>query len=376
MRFAPDARAPCRPRPVRPAAGWVARLGLAALAAGCASTTAPLPPPAEFLVVASPGDGGLTVMNLTTGTGPAFLPIGEDMPADARPIAARQLALVSYARGDSLAVVNVQFYRVEGRLPAGTGAGALGGAIVNDTLAWVALSGRDAILRVHLGTGETLAVPAGRSPVDIVQTRGRLFVVNASLAPCPPPDQACPDGPGWITVHDPATGARLGDRDSIPLPGPGQPRYATVGADGRIYVMSVGSSDDPLGRLTMVDPVNRVEAGSFGGFGERPGQIAADRGERILVSSWTEGLMEFNTRTRSVVRGAGAGLPVATNAGVAVSGSGRIFGIEAGSCAAGAPGRAREYRADLTEVGTFTLGTCAAAAAAALIPVEAVAAAR
>ena len=86
--------------------------------------------------------------------------------------------------------------------------------------------------------------------------------------------------------------------------------------------------------------------------------------------------MEFNTRSRSVTRGAGAGIPVLANAGVAVSGSNYVFAIEAGSCTSGTAGRAREFRPDLTEVGAFALGSCTGAAATALISSEPVASLR
>jgi hypothetical protein len=351
----------------------IAAVGLLTVVA-CAETTAPLPPPEEFLLVAAPGAGGLVVTSLTDGGSVIVVAIGPGMPADARPIAGRRYALVSYAAGDSLAVVDVARHQVFRRIAAGEGAGALGGVLPNDTTAWVALSRLDAILRVDLVTGATVTLPAGRFPKDVVLTRGRLFVVNANVTACPAPDLLCPAGDSWVTVHDPVSGERLGDRDSIPLLGPGDASYAAVGNDGRVYVMSVGAGADALGRLAIVDPITRAEVGSFGGFGARPGQIAADRGERILVSSRSEGLMEFNTRIRSVVRGAGNGIPVQTNTGVAVDGRNHIFAIEAGACVGTSAGRAREFRSDLTEVGAFPLTACVGAAATALIPAEVVAA--
>jgi hypothetical protein len=351
------------------AVGWLTALG-------CAATTAPLPPPEEFLLVSAPEAGGLIVTSLTEGGAVTVVPIGPGMPADARPIASRRYALISYAGGDSLAVVDITRRQLVRRIAAGAGAGALGGVLSDDTTAWVALSRVDAMLRVDLVTGTTATVPAGRFPKDIVLTRGRLFVVNANVAACAAPDLLCPAGESWVSVHEPASGQRLGDRDSIPLVGSGHASYATVGNDGRVYVMSVAVGEDALGRLSIIDPINRVEVGSFGGFGARPGQIAADRGERILVSSRSQGLMEFNTRIRSVVRGEGNGIPVQANSGVAVDGRDYIFAIEAGPCVGAAAGRAREFRPDLTEVGTFSLTACAGAAATALIPVEAVAAIR
>jgi hypothetical protein len=343
---------------------------------GCAETTAPLPPPAEYLVAVAPGAGGLSITSLAGDRIPFLLLIGDGMRSDVPPITSRGLVLASYAEGDSIAVVDLVRRTVSRRLSAGPGAGALGGTWSGDSVAWVALSGRDAILRVNVSTGDTVSAPAGRTPVGIVQARGRLFVVNANSTDCASPAGTCPAGPSWVTVHDATSGSRLGDRDSIPLPGPGNARSAVVGADGRVYVMSVGGTEDPLGRLTIIDPVNRIEAGSFGGFGAHPGQIAADRGERILVSSTVEGLMEFNTRMRAVVRGAGAGIPIAGNTGVAVGGNNYVFAIEGGDCAAGTAGRVREFRPDLTEAGAFSVGTCAGAAATALIPSETIAALR
>jgi len=54
--------------------------------------------------------------------------------------------------------------------------------------------------------------------------------------------------------------------------------------------------------------------------------------------------MEFNTRTRTVVRGAGDGLPLTGNSGVAIDLHGQIYGIEAGACVIQSAGRARVFR--------------------------------
>jgi hypothetical protein len=117
--------------------------------------------------------------------------------------------------------------------------------------------------------------------------------------------------------------------------------------------------------------VLRAEVGNFGGFGAAPGPLAADAGERIMIASRTEGLMEFNTRTRTVVRGAGNGLPLSEATGVAIDSRNQIYGIEAGVCG-GPPamGRARVFRQDLTESRPIPLGPCAGVATTTLIPPE------
>jgi DNA-binding beta-propeller fold protein YncE len=276
---------------------------------------------------------------------------------------------VGVARGDSVVIIDLLKRVVARVVSVGTGAGALGGVVLNDSVAYVALSGRNLLLKVNLESGDTLGIPVGSNPADVVVARGKLFVVNANLTDCPPPEVRCPAGESWLTVVDPITNARSLP-DSIALPGPGYASYSAVGADGRVYVMQIGGPDSPDGRLSIVDPVNRTEVGNFGGFGVSPGSIAADPGERVMVASRTEGLMEFNTRTRTVVRGAGDGLPLTANSGVAIDSRGQIYGIEAGACVVQPPGRARVFRPDLTESQPITLGLCAGGATTTLIPVE------
>jgi len=338
------------------------------LALGCAETTAPLPPPEELLLVGNAGTATLSYVSLREN-GPRFLiQLGYDVRVDARPFAGRKYAVISVARGDSLAVIDL-LHRVVARVVSvGDGAGALGGVVLNDSIAYVALSERNVLLKVNLETGDTLGIHVGSNPQDVVVARGKLFVVNANLTDCPPPDLRCPAGESWVSVVDPITNSPSLP-DSIPLPGPGHASYAAVGADGRVYVMQLGGPDAPDGRLSIVDPLNRHEVGNFGGFGVSPGSIAADLGERVMVASLTEGLMEFNTRTRTVVRGAGAGLPLTANSGVAIDSQGRIYGIEAG-CAVQPTGRARVFRPDLTEARPIPLGNCAGGATTTLIPVE------
>jgi len=344
-------------------------LPILVLALGCAETTAPLPPPEELLLVSNTGDPSLSYVSLRDN-GPRFLiQLEHIVGPDARPFAGRRYAVVSVASGDSLAIVDLIHRSLARVVSMGPGAGALGGVVLNDSVAYVALSGRNLLLKVNLDTGDTLGISVGVRPADVVVARGKLFVLNANLAPCPAPDLFCPAGESWLTVVDPITNARSVP-DSIPLPGPGHASYGAIGADGRLYVMQVGGPESPEGRLSIVDPVTRSEVGNFGGFGLAPGPIAADGGERVMVSSRTDGLMEFNTRTRTVIRGAGNGLPLTGNTGVAIDSRGHIYGIEAGSCAVQPSGRARVFRPDLTEEQPITLGPCAGAATVTLIPVE------
>lgn len=131
---------------------------------------------------------------------------------------------------------------------------------------------------------------------------------------------------------DPATNAVADGVDSIPLTGEGNAGFATVGGDGLLYVMNSGSFSSGEGRLSIVDPVGRTELASFAGFGTGPGNVASDGEAKIYVSSYAEGLMEFDTDSNKVVRGAGNGVAIPLNAAVAVDSKHRIYAIDSGPC--------------------------------------------
>ncbi|HEX7023596.1 MAG TPA: hypothetical protein VF187_02160, partial [Gemmatimonadales bacterium] len=167
--------------------------------------------------------------------------------------------------------------------------------------------------------------------------------------------EPCVLGPSWLSVIDPDRNVVT---DSIGLPGPGNATAITVGGDGLLYVMSGGAGGEEAGRLSIVDPVLRQEVGSFSGFGSLPGQLASDGRERLFVTSLDQGLMEFNTRTRRLVRGAGAGIPLVGLSDAAVDGNGLVYAVESGGCSPPAAGRIRIFRPDLTEARIVLAGLC------------------
>jgi hypothetical protein len=119
------------------------------------------------------------------------------------------------------------------------------------------------------------------------------------------------------------------------------------------------------GRLSIVDPVDRRELASFSGLGFGPGDLTADNSERLLISSRTEGLMEFDTEERTVIRGAGNGVVIPANTGVAVDSQGRIYALEAG-CSGN--GIVHVLRPDFTEIRSVPVGRCASQALLARVP--------
>ncbi|MEZ4412686.1 MAG: hypothetical protein R2910_06870 [Gemmatimonadales bacterium] len=335
---------------------------LSASVVGCADPEAPLPAPSEVVLVVNSIESSLSVIPIHSTSATYKIPLGGTTPTPVGVSALGAYAVVPMGVDHAATIVDLATGTVSRVVPLADGSDATGSAIVDDSIAYVANPGLNTVTRINYLTGDTASVDVGVYPQGVVATRGKVFVLNGNLV------NFAVAGPGWITVIDPITNAKAVGIDSIPLPAPGNPQFAVVGGDGRIYVMNVGNYVDD-GRLSVVDPVARVELANFGGFGPGPGDVATDGGDRLFVSSFTEGLMEFNIATRTLVLGAGDGIPIPDNSGVAVDSDGQVYAIS-GGCAGGGGGEAHILRADLTEKKTVALGVCAIGSAVTRIPAE------
>src|SRR5687767_499314 len=326
------------------------------LAAGCAATTPSPPTPEEHLVVLNAGDATITILPLSSPNSPVTVNLG---PIGGTPfaLAARgSHGLVTSGAGSTVALVDLGAPQSVLVFNLAAGAGAAGAAFVNDSIAYIANPFANRVTRLNIRQGDTTSIAVGQTPTAIAVTRGRVFVANANLDPACPPLAPCVLGPSWLSVIDPDREIVV---DSIALPGPGNASSITVGGDGLLYVISAGPGGEESGRLSIVDPVLRQEVGSFSGFGPLPGHVSSDGRERLFVTSLEQGLMEFNTRTRRLVRGAGSGIPLLDGVDAAVGSDGLVYAVEAGNCVS-SPGRIRIFRPDLTEVRIIPVGLCAA----------------
>ncbi len=324
---------------------------------GCAATTPPAPPPEERLLVVNAGENTVSEIPVEPGLGSIKVSLGP-LGGGATDVAARgQIAVVAGGASDQVVVLDLLAQQVRRTIRLSAGSRPVAVTMITDLIAYVANAGTNTVTRIDLATGDTASVAVGRYPRDLLLTRGRLFVVNGNVGRCAL--GLCSLGPSWLTVIDPQSNARAAGRDSIPLPSQGNARSATLGGDGLIYVINTGDVESGLaGRLSIVDPIQREEVGSFGGFGFLPTAVTSDGSERLFVASVRDGLMEFNTRTRRVVRGAGDGILGNHIVAAAVDGEGRIYAIEGGDCTASLTGRLRVFRADLTESRNIILGNC------------------
>jgi len=315
----------------------------------------PLPPPEEILVVANRTDGSLSLIPVSAPTSGTTLTLGV---ADVEALAALDDRLLALSPSDAvLSVIDLQAPRVTGaiHLPAGSQPGAV--AIVDDSIAYVAIPSADGIVRVNYRSGAQAPLAIGSHPQGLLFTRGRLFVLNGNLTQCGLPPAPCVAGESWLSVVDPILNLPASGGDSIPLPGPGNAKYAAMAGDGLLYVMNAGSATTEA-RLSIVDPVRRQEVANFGGFGLLPGPLATDGGDRLFISSPTQGLMEFDVRSRAVVRGEGEGIDIPGNSGVEADSRGRIYALEPGACTGASTGAVRVLDEAFVDVRTIPVGRC------------------
>jgi hypothetical protein len=345
--------------------GALAALLLSSPLLGCADTNAPLPDPEEVLLAVNSTANTLSIVPVEHPEDAVEVPLGGTTPTPVGVSARGGVAVVPLGLDNAAAVVDLRDAQVMRLVPLPANSGATGSAIVDDSIAYVANPNLNSISRVNYLTGTAQEVPVGRYPQGIIFTRGKVFVLNGNLD-----ESFSPAGPSWLTVIDPATNAPADGVDSIPLTGDGNAGFADVAGDGLLYVMSTGSFFEGEGRLSIVDPVDRTELASFSGFGTGPGNLASDGGVRIFVSSFAEGLMEFDTDSNKVVLGADEGIPIPSNSAVAVDSHGRVYGIESGPCRGGQRGKAHVLDSELKEVRTITLGECPSGVTVVRIPPE------
>ncbi len=345
----------------------VIRLATALAAAGtisCAETSAPLPPPEEVVVVLNTTAATLSLVPVAAPTQVSTIPLGA---SDVQPVsvATRGPTAVVPLRGrDALAVVDLRAGALVNTIALAPGSGVAGAVLINDSIAYVSNANLNTVTRVDLATGDTASILVGSTPQHITFTRGRVLVLNANLD-----DQGNPAGESSFSVIDPSTGTAVGTVGTIQLVGPGNARFSTVAGDGLLYVIQVGDPSIDEGRLSIVDPVDRREVASFGGFGFGPGDLIADGADRLFISSRTEGLMEFDSAERVVVRGEGNGVVIPANTGVTVDSQGRIYALEAGCSGTGI---LHVLRTDFSEIRSVTVGQCASQALLARVPVAGV----
>jgi len=242
------------------------------------------------------------------------------------------------------------------RVPLAVGAGAAGVVIADESTAWVVNPNNDRATWVNYRTGDTASITVGPTPHAVVVTRGTLYVVNANLA------GGSPAGPGsisWMALG-PVPPVTL---PTIPLTGTNA-QFAVVGGDSLLYVVDRGSPGTGDGKLSIVDPAINQEVVVINGLGELPGPAVFHPSGRLLIASEQDGILEVNTLTGKLVRGAGSKPGGHGVAALALDQRGRIYALDRGDCTG--PGVVHVLSAppDYAELETVSVGACPSAAAA------------
>lgn len=298
-------------------------VAMLALAAGCGDSSPTGSDGSDgdrLAVIVNSVEISLTVFPLddpdnrrTIPLGPEGTPVGGAVRG---PIAAIPLGVVP-----AVAVVDLVEGIVLRTVGLPEGSGATGAHFVNDSIVLVANPGLDHVSPVNVLRG-TLGdpIPAGGYPQGFVEASGRVFVINAELV------DFAPAGPGTLTALDPGSLEPVGE---VVLSGT-NPGDAVVGPDGNLMVLAAGSWGQGDASLSVVDPESLAEVASYSGFGDLPGSLALVSARRLLASSWSYGVAEWDPATTTFVRGPEdayepAGVP--SSAGVAVDPDGGLWSL-------------------------------------------------
>ena len=162
------------------------------------------------------------------------------------------------------------------------------------------------------------SIDVGAYPQGVVVQGGKAFVVNAELG-----SDFQPARSGTVTVLDAQT---LDVRSTIDLSAE-NPGGATVGPDGRLYIINGGRWGQNNGSLSIIDPMTEMEVAHHRGFGDFPGSAATDAQGRLYVTSFSAGLMVWDPSTATFVRGPDDAVTpggVASVSGVGFDAEGRL----------------------------------------------------
>lgn len=229
----------------------------------------------------------------------------------------------------------------------------VGAAFQNDTLAWVADSAFDSLAQVNLRAGQQVLTRLLSGPaVGVAVTDSQVFTVHST----------------WLTSVNMA-GPPV--PDSIPLSGVNA-HFVVIGDDSLIYVISRGDSGKANGKLSIVDPVGHVETVVINGLGERPGPGVFHPTGRILIASPTNGILEIDALTRSIIRGPGSGIKPGGKGVVALSldARGRIYAVSNTPCGTAGTLYVLSRPPDYNVITTVSLGLCPVASAVAEMPAQ------
>jgi hypothetical protein len=333
---------------------------VAALAAGCSDALEHNTTVGQFVAVASSGTSSVTLISASDFSTAAWA-----LPTrGAAGVAGRGSVLavpVDTGKSGTLVIGDLG-QRRDGPtrvISLDTTATLAGIAIASDSIAWITDPGANRLWRVNVRTGATTSTTLNLvAGAGVVVTAGKVFVPVVA-----PPGSGVPQ---VLDVLDAATGAV---RSALVL-SIGVFRYATVGGDSLIYVVSDNPGVGAANRLSIVDPAAEQELVVLNNVGPAPGVPVFHPSGRLLIPTSGAGIIEVNTLTRSVSRGPGQGIRPQQDSmiiALAVDQGGRLYALDG---TAGAIGTVRILAAPpaYDVLNSIPVGSGPVAAAVAAIP--------
>ncbi len=348
---------------------WPVGLLVVGILGACAPTTGPVSLPTEVLVVLDQTERALRLVAVDSTSSVVTIPLGPGVGEPTTLAVSGSKAAVGLGSGGQILIVDLATRQLSAVVL--TGVGELGPvtsiAFTADGEGFAASPIANLVTRFDVNGASERITGLTQGPQAFGLARGRIFFVNGNRQNCFPVQPTCPNLQSWLGLFERGKSSL----DSVPLLGPGNALAAVQTSDGLLYILNAGNGGTVEGRLSAVDPVLKREVASFGGIGVAPRFLSSDGGDRLMVASATEGLMVFNIRTRSLERGAGAGIPLLDPRGLASDAFGRSYVVEAGSCVlGGGTGRVRVFGVDLVERKAIAAGVCPVAAAITEIPAD------
>jgi hypothetical protein len=334
--------------------------------AACAPTNGPVEVPTEVLLVLDAAEKNIRIYDVDSTEANKTIALSPAYPTPTVLAARSGIAAVGFGTTDSVALVNLISGDVRLRILGTGGEGSVTALAFGDDgtlfiarratnrVDYIVPGGPSGSLFDRLGTGSFGHFDVSGGPQGFGLARGNVFAIAGNRQDCDVVPTACDPKPSYL-VPLPPTG------DSIPMAGPGNAMASTFGPDGSLYVLNSGNGMVE-GRLSQINPVTRIEQGSFGGLGNYPKYLASDGVDKLYVASDT-GLMVFSTTSHSVTLGS-PGIPLHLATALVADDIGRAYVIEAGQCSlVGTRGLVRIFGTDLVERPSFTTGICPVAAA-------------
>lgn len=317
-------------------------------ACGDEGPTGPDLTPREVGVVVTSTDVALTVFDVDDPTRSETIGLG----ADGSPVSLAlrgRFAAVPLGVVPAVAIVDVRegvFLRTVG-LPEGSG--ATGAAFVNDSIVLVANPSLGSVTPVNVLAGTAGdEIEVGSYPQAIVVEGNRVYVLNAEL------EDFVPARSSTITVIDASSLAVL---ETIELSGENAGQ-ASVGPDGRLYVIHAGTWGAANGALSVVDLGTATEVDFVEGFGDFPGSVLVGNDGLVHVGVFGVGMLVWNSSTGSFTRGLDDPVTpggVASTSGIGIDSDGRIYALTP-DCQD--PAVAHRLNASFSSVAEIPVGIC------------------